>query len=371
MKDVLVSLSRRQFCGAIAGCVALASCGGSDGGSPDAMPMTDGETSGVCPTTGAVDVGAAGTFVAGTPVYFSDDRHPVRRVLLPASRLAVHVRRQRGARTRDAGAEPLRDVPDRERQRRRADVGGGGGDRSPERLITSAAMAEPLTYSLEDSIAVVRMDDGKANALSVTMIDALLAALDRAEGEAKALVLAGRDERFCAGFDLRVMMSGPEQATALLTRGSELLMRLYEAKVPLVIACTGHALAGGALVVLTGDLRIGAQGAFKLGLNEVSIGLPVPVLAMELARDRLAKAELVRATLMAQIYAPDEAVRAGYLDEVVPAVELLARAKAEAARLGALPSQAFRATKTRLRKATIDHIRSSLATDMATIMKPA
>jgi enoyl-CoA hydratase len=232
-------------------------------------------------------------------------------------------------------------------------------------------MAEPLTYSLEDSIAVIRMDDGKANALSVTMIDALLAALDRAEGEAKAIVLAGRDERFCAGFDLRVMMSGPEQATALLTRGSELLMRLYEAKLPLVIACTGHALAGGALVVLTGDLRIGAQGAFKIGLNEVAIGLPVPVLAMELARDRLATAELPRATLMAQIYAPDEAVRAGYLDEVVPPGELLARAKAEAARLGALPNQAYRATKTRLRKATVDHIRSSLAADMATIMKPA
>jgi enoyl-CoA hydratase len=231
-------------------------------------------------------------------------------------------------------------------------------------------MAEPLTYSLEDSIAIVRMDDGKANALSVTMIDALLAALDRAEGEAKAIVLAGRDERFCAGFDLRVMMSGPEQATALLTRGSDLLMRLYEAKVPLVIACTGHALAGGALVVLTGDLRIGAAGAFKIGLNEVAIGLPVPVLAMELARDRLVKTEIHRATLMAQIYAPDEAVRAGYLDEVVAAGELLARAKAEAARLGALSSQAYRATKTRLRKATIDHIRSSLAADMATIMKP-
>lgn len=232
-------------------------------------------------------------------------------------------------------------------------------------------MPEPLTYSLEDSIAIVRMDDGKANALSVVMIDALLAALDRAEAEAKALVLAGRDERFCAGFDLRVMMSGPEQATALLTRGSELLMRLYEAKLPLVIACTGHALAGGALVVLTGDLRIGAAGAFKVGLNEVAIGLPVPVLAMELARDRLVTTELHRATLMAQIYAPEEAVRAGYLDEVVPAGELLARAKAEAARLGALPNQAFRATKQRLRKATIDLIRGSLATDMATIMKPA
>ncbi len=179
-------------------------------------------------------------------------------------------------------------------------------------------MTAPLTYTLEDSLAVVRMDDGKANALSVEMIDALLAALARAEGEAKALVLAGRPERFCAGFDLRVMMSGPEQATALLKRGSELLLKLYDAAVPLVIACTGHALAGGALVVLTGDLRLGAAGAFKIGLNEVSIGLPVPVLAMELARDRLTKSELHRATLLATIYTPDDAKRAGYLDDVVP-----------------------------------------------------
>jgi enoyl-CoA hydratase len=221
-----------------------------------------------------------------------------------------------------------------------------------------------LTYDLEDSIAVVRMDDGKANALSVAMIDALLAALDRAEKEAKALVLAGRPERFCAGFDLKVMMAGFDQAAALLKHGSELLMRLYAAKVPLVIACTGHALAGGALVVLTGDLRIGAQGAFKIGLNEVSIGLPVPVLAMELARDRLVKTELPRATLMAQIYAPDDAVRAGYLDAAVPADQLLDRAKQEAVRLGALSGPAFRGTKTRLRGATIEHIRGALDRDM-------
>lgn len=232
-------------------------------------------------------------------------------------------------------------------------------------------MSEPLTYSVEDSVAIVRMDDGKANALSVAMIDALLAALDRAGRDAKAIVLAGRDERFCAGFDLRVMMSGPAQATALLKRGSELLMRLYEAPLPLVIACTGHALAGGALVVLTGDVRIAAAGAFKIGLNEVAIGLPVPVLAMELARDRLVKTELHRATLLATIYAPDDAVRAGYLDEVVAPDQLIARAKSEAARLGALPSGAYRATKARLRGATIAHIRDSLDRDMASIMAPA
>ncbi len=226
----------------------------------------------------------------------------------------------------------------------------------------------PSVYTLEDGVAVIRMDDGKANALSVEMIDNLLAALTRAEGEAKAIVLAGREERFCAGFDLRVMMSGPEQATALLKRGSELLMRLYETPLPLVIACTGHALAGGALVVLTGDVRLGAAGAFKIGLNEVQIGLPVPVLAMELARDRLTKTELHRATLLATIYAPDDAMRAGYLDEVVPAAELMARAKAEATRLGALPGTAYKATKARLRGATIEHIRVSLERDMASIM---
>jgi enoyl-CoA hydratase len=214
------------------------------------------------------------------------------------------------------------------------------------------------------------MDDGKANALSNEMIDQLLAALTRAETEAKAMVLAGRPERFCAGFDLKVMMSGPANATALLTRGSELLLRLYEAKVPLVIACTGHALAGGALVVLTGDLRIAAAGAFKIGLNEVQIGLPVPVLAMELARDRLVKPELDRATLMATIYNPEEAQLAGYVDAVVAPGEVIAAATAEAARLGAFSQQAFRATKQRLRGATIKHIRATMAEDMATLLTP-
>ena len=229
-------------------------------------------------------------------------------------------------------------------------------------------MSEPLSYTLEDKIAVVQMDDGKANALSQAMIDAVIAAVARAEQEASAIVLAGRPEKFCAGFDLRVMMSGPEQATGLLRAGSDMLMKLYGAAVPLVIACTGHALAGGALVVLTGDYRIGAAGSFRIGLNEVSIGLPVPVLAMELARDRLSKRALVHATLLGQIYEPETALAAGYLDAVVAPDECVARAKAEAKRLAALPNKAFRATKTRLRGATIDFVKNSLDADMTNIM---
>jgi len=231
--------------------------------------------------------------------------------------------------------------------------------------------SSPLTYTLEGTLAVVTMDDGKANALSEAMIESLLAALTRAESEASAMVLVGRPDRFCAGFDLKVMMSSIDAATALLRKGGALLMRLYGAKVPLVIACTGHALAGGALVLLTGDLRVGAEGAFRIGLNEVSIGLPVPDLAMELARDRLTSAELPRATLFSHIYDPAGAARAGYLDEVVAAGEVVARAKAEAGRLSALAGPAFRGTKQRMRGRTIDHVLSSLDTDMANIIASA
>ena len=227
---------------------------------------------------------------------------------------------------------------------------------------------ELTTYTLEGKVATVVMDDGKANALSQPMIQAVRDALARAEKEAGAIVLAGRPERFCAGFDLRVMMSGPKQAVELLRAGSDLLLELYGSAIPLVIACTGHALAGGALVVLTGDYRIGASGAFKIGLNEVSIGLPVPALAMELARDRLLPTELPHATLGARIYDPDAALRAGYLDAVVAADDVLARAREEAARLAAFGSMPFRATKQRLRGKTIALIRDSLATDLATLL---
>lgn len=231
-------------------------------------------------------------------------------------------------------------------------------------------MNAPLSYTLEGTVAVLRMDDGKANALSSTMIDALVEALDRAEKEASAAVLVGRDGKFCAGFDLKVMMSGPENAKALLKQGSALLMRLYGCKVPLVVACTGHALAGGALVLLTGDVRIGAAGPFRIGLNEVQIGLPVPVLAMELARDRIDARELANATLMAKIYEPEEAARIGYLDKTVPAEEVLAAAMEEAKRLSGLPKGAYAATKARLRGKTIAHVESTLESDMNDLLSP-
>lgn len=217
-----------------------------------------------------------------------------------------------------------------------------------------------MSFELSGDVAVLRMDDGKANALGPDMLVALDQALERSTQQAKAVVLAGRPGRFCAGFDLSHMMAGPEQARALVTRGADTLLGAYDHPQPLVIACTGHALAGGALLVLCGDLRVGALGEFRIGLNEVAIGLPLPILALELARDRLDPRHLTEATLLAKQFDPAAAVTAGYLDEAVEAERVIEQAIEQAKRLSKLSGAAFAASKSALRRERIKYIRDTL-----------
>ena len=228
-----------------------------------------------------------------------------------------------------------------------------------------------LDHAQDDRVAVLRLDDGKANALSHAAIDALQAALDRAEKEAGAVCLLGRPGRLCAGFDLAVMRSGTEPMRRLVGAGAELCLRMALYPLPIVIGCTGHALAAGALLLLAADARIGARGDWKLGLNEVAIGLSLPVFAYELARERLSKRHLLRATTQAELYAPDAAVDAGFLDSVCEPAELAPAALAEARRLAALPQPAFARTKKSLRGEMVASVRASLAQDMARFSGPA
>jgi enoyl-CoA hydratase len=221
-----------------------------------------------------------------------------------------------------------------------------------------------VTFELRDKIAIIRLDDGKANALSHGLIDAVDEAFTRAEREASAVVLTGRAGRFSAGFDLAEMMGGKERVHAMITRGADFLLRAYSLPMPLVVACSGHALAGGALLVLTGDVRVAARGAFRIGLNEVQIGLPVPVLAMELARDRLNPLHLTAATLFASIVDPEGALVAGWVDELSSEDGLLDAALAHALRLATLPRDAYAKTKASLRQRTVAHVRETLAEDL-------
>ncbi len=231
-------------------------------------------------------------------------------------------------------------------------------------------MSDRLTYRLDDGVAVVTLDDGKANALSPAMLDDLEAALQRAESEAKALLLFGRPGRFCAGFDLKHMMSSPQAAQDLVKRGAGFFLNLYGSKLPVVLGCTGHALAGGALLLLCGDTRVGVEGPFKIGLNETSLGMQLPILGQELARDRLDPRQLTAAVVQARIYDPSGAAAAGYLDQVVAGEELVATAMAEARRLATLPGSAYGGTKQTLRAATIEHIRNTLEADILRLTSP-
>ncbi len=222
-------------------------------------------------------------------------------------------------------------------------------------------------YQLEGMVAALRFDDGKANALSRVAIDGLNAALDRAEKEAGAVLLAGRAGCFSAGFDLSTMKAGADAVRSLVSAGAELLLRLYEAPLPIVMACSGHALAMGAVLLLGSDFRIGAAGDFKIGLTEVSIRMTLPLFAVEIARDRLSRRHFHRSVIQAEIYRPEGAVDAGYLDRIVPTERLAEEALAEATRLAGLPRGAFSETKRRARGASAERIRRSLAEEMATL----
>lgn len=226
---------------------------------------------------------------------------------------------------------------------------------------------EKVRYHRLDNVAVITMDDGKANALSPETIGALRNALDRAATEAAAVLLTGRERRLSGGFDLGVMTAGADAARSLVTAGAELMLQMYMFPRPLVVGCTGHALAAGALLLLAADLRVGAAGEFKIGLNEVAIQLTLPVFAMELARDRLSKRHFTSATTQARIYDPQTAVDAGFLDVTAAPAELFEVALGHTRRLAGLPDPAFRHTKMRERAATVARIRETLAADMETL----
>lgn len=224
-----------------------------------------------------------------------------------------------------------------------------------------------VTYELDGPVAVIRIDDGKANALSHTIVTALDEALRRAlTDDVGAIAIIGRPGRFSAGFDLNVMRAGPQEARDLLHAGALLALRLYSSPVPVVLGVTGHALAMGAILLLSTDWRIGESGDYKIGLNEVAIGMPVPALAVELARDRLSPRHLTAAVNLARIYDPRGAVEAGFLDEVVDhdavpdAAVTHARGLAEG-----LHRAAFRLTRANLRGERAERLEEILAVDIA------
>ena len=224
-------------------------------------------------------------------------------------------------------------------------------------------MGELVTYQLLDRIATVVMDDGKANALSLQMLSAVNEALDQASSDGAVVVLTGRDGIFSGGFDLKVLSAGGPDASLMLERGFLLALRLLEHPAPVVIAFNGHAVAMGSFLMLSGDYRIGVNGPFRLVANEVAIGLTMPWAAIEICRQRLAPAHFNRAVILAEPYAPADAVVAGFLDLVVDGPDLLQTAVSVATELASLDRSAHFATKSHARESAVSAIRKGLEID--------
>jgi enoyl-CoA hydratase len=202
-----------------------------------------------------------------------------------------------------------------------------------------------VTTERRESVLVIHMDDGRANAVTFDLCKAVTAAVREAEDDPdlKAIVVRGRDGRFSGGFDLGVMRGDDQQAISdLCADGAMLVHTLYGAKVPVVVACTGHALAMGTMIVQGGDVRIGPDDDSKIGMNELAIGMSLPDWALTILAERLAPQHVQRALMTARVYRPAEAVEAGYLDEVVAPDRVVDRALEVATELAATIDQKAR-----------------------------
>jgi len=221
-------------------------------------------------------------------------------------------------------------------------------------------MTELVTYDRTDLVSTLTMDDGKVNVFSIPMLQALHEAFDQAERDETVVLLRGRPGYFSAGFDVGVFKGPPEDAILMLTLGATLAERILKFPAPVAVSCTGHAFPAGAFLLMAADTRIGADGPFKLGLNEVRIGLTLPWFAIVLARHRLTPAHFDHATVTGSMFDPAGARDAGLLDVVVGPDEIDAAALSAAEDLAGVDRQAHAATKLRVRQRVLEELRSAI-----------
>lgn len=203
-----------------------------------------------------------------------------------------------------------------------------------------------MDYTLENNVALIRFDDGKANVVSPAFSDAMNECLDRAEADgAGAVLLCGRDGMFSAGFDLKIFQKSVEEGIGMVIKGIELAVRLYSFPMPVVAACTGHGIAMGAFLLLSCDNRVGALGDYQMSLPETRISMDIPTPLVALTMSRLAPRYATRAAIQAEIFGPELAVEAGFLDEVVSPDQVLPRALEIAEGLAQLPTQHYATNK--------------------------
>jgi enoyl-CoA hydratase len=224
-----------------------------------------------------------------------------------------------------------------------------------------------VNYERKGAAAVITLQNGKVNAVSSALLKDLNAALDRAAEEKAIVILAGQPGIFSGGFDLKEMVVSTEARVELVTGGSKLARRLLAHPYPVIAACTGHSVAMGCFILLGCDYRIGVKGPFKLGLNEIQIGMTMHHVGIELPRERLLPTYFHRCVNLAEMMSPEEAAVAGFLDEVVAPEQLETRALALAEQYAQLNLEAHAVTKVKMRRELLERLDAAIETDRADI----
>jgi enoyl-CoA hydratase len=224
-------------------------------------------------------------------------------------------------------------------------------------------MSDLVAYQLADGVATLTLSNGKVNAISNEVIAGFNAALDQAEKDRAVVIITSGPGILSGGYDLKIMTSSPEAAMDLVAAGSTLARRMLSHPFPIVVACTGHAVAKGAFLLLSADYRIGVDGPFSIGLNEVQIGMTMHNAGIELARDRLNTSAFGRSVINGEMFDPKGALRAGFLDKVVAPEELTDAARTVALQLKKINMKAHKQTKLKVRKAFLETLDKAIELD--------
>lgn len=223
----------------------------------------------------------------------------------------------------------------------------------------------PITCRIEDGIARLLLDDGKANAISAAFIQALDVALDQAETAKAALLIEGRAGVFSGGLDLKSLpFLDAHSLRQVLADFGRVMLRLYSFPRPVVVRANGHAIAGGAVLMLTADERYGTRGPYKVGLNETALGIPLPRFILEMLKSQLPPWTYHPIVVAGTLMPPEEALRMHLFNEIGEEKAMDERALERVKTLAALPEASYRQNKLAMRAAHLEVGRAAYAAEL-------
>jgi enoyl-CoA hydratase len=217
-----------------------------------------------------------------------------------------------------------------------------------------------VTTRDHDGVVVLTLDRPPANALDVETLEEIVAAAEPLLADPPAaLVLAGRPGFFSAGLDLKAIPGyGPDEYRRLVAGVNEMALSVYALPCPVVCAVTGHAIAGGFVLAMCGDVRIASREGLY-GLTEAEVGVPFPQAAIGVVAAELSASALRALALTARRVDAETCRRLGAFDEVVAPDAVLDRAREVARELAALHRDTYALTKRQLRGETVERLRAA------------